>query len=271
MTWQSFIRNCFCLFLLGFLIPSEFDAEEKIGKSTPTSQYKVYGKFQLYSQTHGLNGYLELLQDRRLLGTHRENLWGSGDSFWCYKPQSNAMKEFCASTQKEPLLPAVVRIIDASGKVIDSRTMERPLASVSPYKLYDSERITYFTTVDYSTGAGSYNGPIEFMVEVDNGKLKWMRGVKDSGEEKEITLMRSLKTAWRFIPRNDGRGQDIVKIACRPNFEKPLSEEPTNEDFITIYTRFSYDYGRKIWLQFERKEFGYWEDEGQFPNRDRFP
>jgi hypothetical protein len=271
MIWQSFIKSYFCLILLGLLIPSEFNAEEKTAKSAPTSQYKVYREFQLYSQTHGLDGYLQLLQDRRLFGTHRKNLWGSDNFFWCYKPESYVMKEFCASVQKEPLLSAIVRIVDSSGKVIDSRMMERPLASVTTHKLYDSEMITYFITIDYSTGAGSYNGPIEILVEVNNGKLKWVKGVKDSGEEKEITLMRSLKTAWRLIPRNDGRGQDIVKIACRPNLGKPFGEESSKEDFIVIYTRFNYDYGQKIWLQFERKEFGYWEDEGQFPNRNRFP
>jgi hypothetical protein len=78
-----------------------------------------------------------------------------------------------------------------------------------------------------------------------------------------VNLLSSLKTAWSLIPRDDGKGQDIVKLACRQTFSPA-------DTFELIYRRFHFDGHR--WLMLERREPGFWENEGDWvPNPVEFP
>lgn len=88
-----------------------------------------------------------------------------------------------------------------------------------------------------------------------------------AGKERQIALMRSLRTEWRLVPSTLGAGQDIVEVAGRPNFAETTDSKSL--EFEVIYTRFHFDGDH--WLRFERTEPGYFFNQGDFPSRDEFP
>lgn len=236
------------------------------GDRAPAGCYRVYQSIQVHSDIERFDGHIQLLQDDRVIGTIREDLWGSDDARWC--SDGTPLKDFCASIQKEPLLPAMVRLVGIGGFVHDNRTMRRELASMSVHRLYGDERPTYLITVDHSIGQGSYNGPATRLAEVKAGKLAWLTAFDaNDGKEDEISLTESLKKRWRLFPRSDGKGQDILKVACWRRLSKSVEE--TGDEFEVIYSRFHFDGNR--WLKFERTKPGYFDEESDFPARDEFP
>jgi len=235
-------------------------------EATPPEGYRVFQSMQLDLKSDGLDGSLQLLQDERVVGPIRDELWGSDCHMWCF--DGTDLREFCASIGKKPLLPAMVCLVRTDGSVADSRTMERELASLTVHHLYDSRRPTYFVTADYSVGAGAYNGPSTFLAEVKEGKLQWLEVYNPkTGQKQEIVLKKALKRAWKLLPRALGPGQQIVTVEGWPKFTEDTGGAPLN--FERIYTRFHFDGLR--WLRFERREAGDFFDEGDFPNADEFP
>lgn len=228
--------------------------------------YHIYQSVQIDPQVSGFDGFLQLLQDKRVEGPIREALWGADEFMWCYKPSE--LKDFCASIEEKPLLPAILRLVRPDSSVEDSRTMERPLATMTMHHLYGSKKPTYFITVDYSTGMGAYPGPVTALAEVSSGRLQWLKALDArDGRQDEIALAESLKKAWKLAPNTLGTGQDILQIECWPAPSKPA--EGDEVEFEVYYTRVHFDGDR--WLKFERRKPGHFFNESDFPRREEFP
>lgn len=110
---------------------------------------------------------------------------------------------------------------------------------------------------------GSYNGPVTFLVEVSDGHLTWL-DAKDhaTGKSERITLMRSLKSAWQFVPASQGGGQDILQAVCRPT---PAAVRSDAVRFVTTYRRYFFD--GQSWIRLARAVDGLTEFDAAFPAR----
>ena len=152
-----------------------------------------------------------------------------------------------ATFKSDPPRDAMIQVVDRTGKVVEVKRLERPLAKLRTVQLYGDSRLTYLLTVDYSAGFGSYSGPITRLVEVKSGQRRWIESTEaKTGKTREISLMESLKTTWKFVDAPDRKGKQILLAQCRPDW----SSVKDNPDFATTYARF-YFHGTK-WLAKER-------------------
>lgn len=146
------------------------------------------------------------------------------------------------------------------------KRLERPLAKLRKVQLYGDSKLTYLLTVNYSAGFGSYSGPITNLVEVKNGRLRWVASIEAKTRRTgKISLMESLKTTWKLVDASDGKGKQILFAQCRPDWSS-VKDDP---DFTTTYARFYFD-GTQ-WLTKERTVKGISEFDQGFPRRKYFP
>jgi hypothetical protein len=152
---------------------------------------------------------------------------------------------------------------------LDTTTVERPIAELSLLDSSTTGSPLYAVTVDLSAEMGSYSGPYVRLLDGRARRFEWVRA-RDThtGELEEIHLPTTLKTAWRLVRRDDGRGSDILLVACRPDFEATASSHSTRLFRIT-YTRFAFEQAE--WRMQRRSTPGFWENEGDFPVRSSFP
>ncbi|MGD0860151.1 MAG: hypothetical protein ABR912_12595 [Terracidiphilus sp.] len=222
----------------------------------------VAGSLRLTAVSDGFDGRLELLEDARLSPDLKKELWGSGGPEVALDPKDPLYKDLTAV----PLQKAVLQLMDAHGKVIAEKTLERELARMGFVSLRPGKR-TILVTTDLSAGFGSYSGPDTELLEVSEGGLESVVA-KDSksGLSEPIRLASTLKIAWRLVPAAGGvNGQkDILEFACRPADWGAL-----NSGFVLIYTR--YHWNGKGWTEFNRRVHGFWESDEGFPPLARFP
>ncbi|HEY1266316.1 MAG TPA: hypothetical protein VGH16_03605 [Candidatus Binatia bacterium] len=220
--------------------------------------YRIYQSIPLRRAVDGVNGALELVQDERITENLRAKMHGSDRVMYCY---DDTLAVLCESIRRVPLKPTLVRLVNAADQVVDSREFERELGTMQPFKLYGESPRAFAVTIDFSAGFGSYNGEITFFGDIRAGRLRWLKAQRSGGGDEEMTVMTSLKTAWKLVKAGNGAGMDILKIACRPNFA-------SENDFDLTYTRFAFD--GKRWIRYERTKPGFWE-QGSFPALEEFP
>lgn len=172
-------------------------------------------------------GKIELLRDRRI--TNKLNI--SDVNNWPREGQWEVVH----------YLPAIVRSVDNQGKETNRITLERPLATLKKAEITPFDSV-YFLTVDYSIGAGSYNGPISFLCTILNGKVCLLESKGENEEWRQISLMNSLKSTWLVKDRNT-----ILKMNCVPG----------DPQFQTHYTK--YVFGDNYWRRITRQKDGFWE------------
>jgi hypothetical protein len=239
-----------CIIFFGLKAPAS--------AATPQG-YRVFQSIPLQRVSDGLDGALELLQDQRISEDFRERMKGMDRTSYCYDKN---LASPCESIRPTPLKPTLVRLVDAQNRVIDSRLFERELGSLRAIALYGPSPRAFAVTIDFSAGFGSYNGEITFFADVQAERLRWLKAQRPAGGgETDVTVMTSLKTAWKLVKAKNGAGMDILKIACRPDFA-------TENDFELIYTRFAFD--GKRWIRHARTKRGFWE-QGSFPALEEFP
>ncbi|MBI2566628.1 MAG: hypothetical protein HYV63_06310 [Candidatus Schekmanbacteria bacterium] len=256
------------LLLVGLLLvcavsPASPRSPEADQQPTPdAARLAVMQTVALPAAAHGLDGRLELLADTRLTAALRDELWGTGGEG--EEPGSGAPASWRAAgfASVVDLQPAMLQTVDSAGAVRDRWPLERPLARIEAETLAVPGLTAWLVTVDYTTAFGSYSGPITFLFAVQDGRLRGLEAADESGATVPISLMRSLKTDWRLVPRRGGDGQDIVSVATRPNLEQPGS-------FVVMYRRISFDGNR--WTRRLRLEAGFWEADGDFPPLEKFP
>ena len=224
-----------------------------------TTPYETVFRFPLTQRANGVDGYLELRQDRRLSPKLSGLLWGTGDVNIDDNPE-------LATFKSERPRDAAIQVVDRAGKVLEVTRLARPLAKLRKVQLYGDSKLTYLLTVDYSAGFGSYSGPITNLVEVKGGHLLWVESIEAKTRRTgKISLMDSLKTIWKLVDAPDGKGKQILFAQCRPDWSS-VKDDP---DFTTTYARIYFD--GTTWLTKERTVKGISEFDQGFPSRKYFP
>jgi hypothetical protein len=214
--------------------------------TTATESFAIRASLPLRQAAHGVDGQLQLMQDARLTLAMQRKFWNTGDT------------DKVASFRN-----AALRIVKRDNTLVESIELERPMARVSKVSLYGTPaRETFLVTVDYSAEAGSYNGPITYLVEVEGGHLKWLEATdRASGKADRIALMQSLKRIWQLVPA-PRRGKDILYALSQPS-------DPAASEFVTMYRRYFFD--GTTWVRVSREEKGLTEFDGGPPSRRLFP
>ena len=151
-----------------------------------------------------------------------------------------------------PLKAAFVRLTSTNGHIIESLNLEAPYAQMESIDTGEIGKRTLLLTQDFGIGMGSYNGPITRILETTSHSMSWaMAKNQNTGDEIQISLMRSLKTSWNFVPNKNERGKDIVKVSCRP--------DDSAMKFSTTFSRFHRD--KQGWIFAARMENVFWEAE----------
>jgi hypothetical protein len=241
------------------------------GGADAPAGYAVRARFDLAPEADATSGRLELLEDARIRPEMREAIreaWG-GDP--CAELHDAVLEPLCAATRDAPLRPAMLRLLDADGRVVATRAAERPLADLEATEWRGPAQRAYVFTVDQSTGAGSYSGPVALVAEPDAKGFGWaVASDAKGGAADTLALVTTLKSAWRAVPRADGRGAELLVVRCRPDFA-PAAASPQGGGFVVTFERFAHDGTR--WVRHRRQAPGCWEDDGDasFPARARFP
>jgi hypothetical protein len=217
-------------------------------QTTATESFAIRASLPLTQAMHGIDGTLQLMQDARLTPAMQRKFWNTGE------------------TGKVALKNASLRIVSRDRTLVDSIDLERPMARIANVSLYKTAgRQTFLVTVDFTAEAGSYNGPITYLVEVDGGHLKFLEATdRTTGKADRIGLMQSLKRSWQWAPAPPGSPgtRDILYALSQPG-------DASASEFITIYRRYFFD--GTTWIRVSREEKGLTEFDGGPPGRRLFP
>lgn len=205
--------------------------------------YVEYQRLPLNAAQLGINGALVLMRDRKVKTIERANL----------------------DDVTETACNARLYLVDKNNRRIVTDVQERPIASLDTVQLIAGKPASFKLTVDYSSGMGSYSGPMSMFFDVVAGKIRWVKVRKVNSRKKEgLVVMNSLKTEWKLV--SHGSNKDILEMRCRPEYRNK-SNDPK---FALTYIR--YRFNGKDWIKYSRSEDGFWEsEEGTFPAESLFP
>jgi hypothetical protein len=234
---------------------------------TIAGSYIVSKSYLLTKAIHGEDGVLQVLQDSRLPKDAYDKQVGTA-----FTDMNMIDEKLFPQFKDNPPLGSVLRILSKDEKffwIRESHTYDLvPVAWLEEVMLSGSGRPSYLFTQDLSIGMGSYAGPTTYFYNIVDGKLKPIEYLdEETGKREQIVLTRSLKTNWKLVKSKDGKSNDILYIACRPNFENKSKNEV---EFVVYYDRFHFD-GTK-WVRYEKVEKDFWETEGEdLPPLSKFP
>lgn len=180
---------------------------------------------------------VQLVLDERFTSGERDRLWASGEE------ASGA--------------PAVLRLQGCHGELLDSMTLEAPLAKLESGLLHGPRSPTVLVTVDLTAPAGSYSGPLTMPVQIVGNRLSYAQARAGDGTLQPIVLAQTGKAAWKKV-RVGAADQLLV-----------VRSEPRDGDFTTSYRR--YVYAKQGWTVRIRSQPGLWESDSAFPARRVFP
>lgn len=225
--------------------------------------YKLQQSIELNAKISGVAGFLQILEDARLTPAMRKKIWGIAghDPSFALSPS-----EFAHIAPE--LRNAHLRLVNGAGKVLVDDSFDVGLAQIKTVFLYGTRFPTYLVTSDYSIGMGSYAGPFTELVEISDGRLRYLESAEDmKTDQPHISLAMTLKTHWRIVPDHDGI-KKIEAVSCRPNFKNP---DVNANEFIVTYSTYRFD--GAAWHHLSRREMGFWEYDGpkSWPARDKFP
>jgi hypothetical protein len=232
---KSVYISLFYVCLVGLPLPTFAAQPEKC-------DYAEFQRLPLFKDTHGINGFLVVMRNRKLL-----------------------FQAFAVGNPEEQTkCNARLDIIDKNNQRIFKQFLAKPIASLEKIKLLGLQPKSFALYEDYGIGAGSYAGPVSSFFDVVDGKIKWLQFQQSKSKKTEkISVMSSLKTGWEIV--RNGENFDILEAACRPEFSIKL-DEPA---FSLTYSR--YHYNGNEWIKYSRKVDGYWDFEGAFPDYSLFP
>jgi len=220
----------------------------------------LHQSLSLSEKMDGLDGFLEVLRDERLTPDDLKVLQE-------HDPESNLLDG--PRFKSSPPQVGVVQLKDRAGRILKTLSLEKTYGNLTTKDLRDGGKRVIFVTQDYSAGMGSYNGPISQVLEVSPTSMAWAEARKSGvGRAVKISLMQSLKTGWGYGPSTQAKGNDILKVSCRPS-------DLANGDisFKTTYSRFHRE--SKNWILTQKVENGCWENEGldgrDLPDQKKFP
>lgn len=212
-----------------------------------------------------MSGRIELLEDGRIRPQMREAIASAYGDDPCAGGGERVLASLCGDPSHAPLRPATLRLIDAGGKIIATRRLERPLAELGVTSLYGDGRKSYTVTVDLSAGFGSYSGPYTRFAEPDARGFGWLLA-DSAGTSDTLAMASTLKTRWVVLRDRADRNAEFLLVRCRPNLST-LSD--SSVAFILTFERFTFDGAR--WHLRARSEPGCYESDAPFPPRSKFP
>lgn len=221
------------------------------------SDYFIDQKIPLTKKLDGIEASLEIWHDRRLTNADIRLMKQ-------HDPDNNPLSS--TKFRKVPVKPAIVALSNSDNpNNTHLLLLEKPYAAVIDKLNTELNKRMFLITQDFGIEFGSYNGPITRLLEVNSGSPKWMEAFdKNSNKYVQLSLMRSLKSAWNF----DAKTNDILQVQCRP--------DDSPEGFVTYFSRYRHD-GRQ-WTVTTKTESIYWEAEDgdrelgvSLPDLKRFP
>jgi hypothetical protein len=196
-------------------------------------------------------GHVELLLDARLEAGAEKEL---GCFFW----SGGAGPGF-----HSPPLGAALRLVDASGQVLDQVDDDHAMGTAEPHHLYGDDRLVFAFTVNDSPCAGKRRGLVTTFREPVGGKLRELRDQRGA----PVSFTSAMTGAARIVPAREGPGKDILTVRSL-DFSGPGSKD----GYITFLARYAFVSGR--WVRHEKRVPGEWQDgagTGSFPARKDFP
>ena len=231
----------------------------------PAAGYGLHSAMSLGTPTDRVRGRIELLEDARITPDMRHAIADAYGGDPCAGNPA-ALRALCHAPDRAPLRHAMLRLVDARGRVVATQLAERPLAELSAARLYGSRRRTYLYTVDLGIGAGSYAGPLTRLLEPDARGFGWLTADSAGVARGPIALVSTLKSAWRFAPQSHGKGQDLLMLLCRPDLR--VGRDSTAR-FVLTYKRYTFTGG--TWRLRQRQAPGCFESDQPFPPASDFP
>lgn len=180
---------------------------------------------------------VQLVLDDRVTPGVLDRLWASGESV--------------------EASPAVLQLRGCSGEVLDTVTLEAPLARLDPTALRGAPAFTVLVTVDLTAAAGTYSGPLTRPFAVHGTRLQHVQARTVNGSQEPLVLALTGKAAWKKV--RVGKKDHLISV--RSQFE--------DGQFTTSFRR--YVPGPQGWSMRERSQPGLWESDGEFPLRRLFP
>ncbi len=104
---------------------------------------------------------------------------------------------------------------------------------------------------------GANNGPMALPIQIVSGHLVAVVAQSASQRTEPSYLAQTLRAEWKRVP--SGSSEDFLQVSCQPE----------DHGFVTIYQR--YFLRHRKWRVMVRRRTGFWESEGDFPNRKLFP
>ncbi len=217
------------------------------------NDYFVARKIPLDLATEGLDGYLELLQDK---------------TFKTWKDPSRRQEAIDAGWDQLENPPdnykiALLRLVSKDGKTLETIRLDKYFANEAIWiglqvdDLYGTDRTSYLVEQDYEIGNGTGQGAYTRYFEVVNGYLVCLSSKDNSSSKKEmIDLRDNMEDIWKALPNPKGKG----KVLCQRRAD-PYAET-------TAYIRYEFD--GKNWIRYERIDKGSQDSEWEFPKVQKF-
>ena len=153
--------------------------------------------------------------------------------------------------------PAALELVGREGQVLDRLVLAAPLAKIDPEPLRGAPHPTCLVSADLTREAGSYNGPLTLPVQIVEDHLVATVAQSSNRRTEPIHLAQTLKAAWQRV--SGGRVEDLLQVSCQPG----------SGGFMIFYWRYFLRHGE--WKVRLRVQKGFWESEGNFPERSLFP
>jgi hypothetical protein len=204
--------------------------------------YKIYQSLSLNEFSNGIDGSLLILIDERINGLTGEVRNDAYSNVQHLQITLDGQRWFLP---QRDVKQALLLVVDRDLKTVYYEQLGRESARLDRVFLYpDKSRPTFILTRDYSTGMGSYNGPISYFFEVSKSGISYIlpQGVMDS-----------LKSAWAIVHWG-GQSSDILYKTCRPAAWQKADSSVT---FVVAYKRFRLREGE--WTPEPHEETGFWE------------
>lgn len=142
--------------------------------------------------------------------------------------------------------------------------LEKATAKIETKDFDGANKRLILVTQDFTAEFGSYNGPITKILKITSTGMSWVKALnQETKKEFEISLMKSLKSAWSFAPTSSGQESDLLKVKCE-------FDENAKAGFITTYSRIHLTpHG---WIMSQRHEDAAWENEAlDSPSQNGLP
>lgn len=198
--------------------------------------YRVYQSIKLQVPSGRKEIIISILEDKRLNGP--------GAKFKYYPPYHATqliVDTDPAIYEDEIYKPVILLLKNTDGTIISRKVLEVSSARLDTVYLDESRtQIAYLFTKDYSTGMGSYNGPITYFVHFTDSGMVYFKG--------ENGFISTLKSGWAL--RYSDTGVEVWSKLCRP----------ANDDFNIIISKCALFTDSFNCVKSIKK--GFWENDG---------